>query len=866
MGRSAPQSRVPRVGLAGAVVVALVAVLGTAATPGVPVPSASAAAAHDEAPADEPAPVGAPAPADDPSSAPVVPALPAGFELVDVPTGQAAYDLTEFAWLGDGGLLTAGKGGTITYVPPGGTPRVVGTVPDVRAVGDHGLVGFALANDYATTGHVYLSYDKGDPASTGHGMVEEWTLSPAAAPTSLTLTRTILDGSATSPPLAEEGDLHSIDTVRVASDGTLFVSVGDNSLNNGDPRTLRAQDLGQPYGKLLHLTPQGQGVPSNPFYSASDPTSWRSMVWAYGFRNPFRFALDPRSGVVHLGDVGWSTTEEVDSLVAGSNAGWPCFEGTGRPAFIASTPTCQALYAEGSARMPIWTYRHHHGEGAAVVGGALYQGTTYPAAYRGSWFLGDYAKQQIWTMATDPAGAMTRAPEAAGFGSSIGSPVSFHPGPNGDITFGDLADGTVRRLVYRPGNRAPVASAATSTDPTTLTTTFSAGGSYDLDGDALTYAWDFGDGSTGSGASTTHTFASGDPATVTLTVTDPLGASGTTRVTVHPANHTPHLVLSSPVGRTYAVGERVRLTATATDAEDGALPVTWTTALRHCPEGGSCHLHPGQTVTGATYAEPFTDHGSDTVMVVTARATDATGAVTRTSYVASPRLHRLSITSPVAVQVDGVTTSSAQVVTGAQVQLRAPASSSFWTFSSWSDRGAASHAFTMPDADRSLTASWTTAISRRWTALGGTRSFLGRATGPEVDVPRGRSRTYAGGRIVWGATSGAHWLRGPLLAAYLSSGGPARAGLPTSDVVTVRGGARAHFTGWRVLLWSRHTGTHLVSGAIRSAYAARGWQRSCLGFPTEEQRATTGAQRQAFQGGTITLRDGQTRATVRCRR
>ena len=584
--------------------------------------------------------------------------------------------------------------------------------------------------------------------------------------------------------------MNSIDRVVVAPDGTLFVSVGDDALNNGDPSAYRAQDLDQPYGKVLHLTADGRGVPGNPFYSASAPTSWRSMVYAYGLRNPFRISLDPRSGVLHVGDVGWRRHEEVDTLRPGANAGWPCFEGMVRTTF-GTAPVCQALYAEGSARMPIWTYPHQP-PGAAVVLGALYQGTSYPAAYRDSWFLGDYAGEKLWTLATDLTGRMTRAPEAAGFATGAGAPVAFHPGPNGDMTFADLASGSVRRLVYSPGDRAPVASFDTATDASTLTASFSAADSYDLDGDALTYDWDFGDGTTGTGRAVEHTFASGAPATVRLTVTDPLGARGTTTTTVHPANHSPRITLAPLAPRTYAVGDHVRLSATASDPEDGALRVTWTTSLRHCPFAGSCHRHPGDTRTGSAYDEGFTDHGSDTVMVVTARATDSVGAVASTTYVASPRLRRVAVDSPVAATVDGETTSTAQVVVGSRVQVGVPATSSYWQFTRWSDGGRATHAFTMPDADRTLTATFTTAISRRYAALGGARSALGRPTGAEYDVPGGRARTYTGGRLLWGATSGAHALRGPLLSAYLAAGGPASAGLPTSDVVTVRGGARAH--------------------------------------------------------------------------
>lgn len=55
-------------------------------------------------------------------------------------------------------------------------------VSTVRGTGDHGMLGFALADDYASSGHDYISYDKGDPATSGHGMVEEWTASPPDSP------------------------------------------------------------------------------------------------------------------------------------------------------------------------------------------------------------------------------------------------------------------------------------------------------------------------------------------------------------------------------------------------------------------------------------------------------------------------------------------------------------------------------------------------------------------------------------------------------------------------------------------------------------------------------------------------------------
>ena len=736
--------------------------------------------------------------------------LPPGFQLVDYDTGQAPYNLTNFAWLDDGGLLTSGKDGTVTYVAPGGEPVVIGKVPSVRAVADHGLLGLAPANDYATTGSVYIAYDKGDPASTGFGMVEEWTAFPPARPESFTHLRTIIDGSTMSPQLVQTGRTHGIDSIVVAPDDTLYVSIGDDARNNGDPKTLRAQDLGQPYGKLLHFTADGDGVPSNPGFKATAPRTWRSLVHSYGFRNPFRFSLDPRSGVPYVGDVGWDRAEEINAVEPGTNAGWPCYEGTERTSF-SGYDVCKQLYAADSARMPIWTYPH--GEtNQAVVGGMHYTGTSYPEEYHDSYFFGDYSTSMVWTLAASPAGVLERAPEPEGFAVDAGGPVAFHAGPNGDVTYADIVSGTVRRLVYTAGNRAPVAAFTTSTDADTRTVSFDASASYDLDGDTLDYEWDFGDGAGDDGVEAERTFASDEPVEVELTVTDQLGATDVAEVTVHPANRSPELDLGLPAPMSYAVGDTVALSATATDPEDGELDVTWDTALRHCPFAGSCHLHPDGTTTGSSYTRPFTDHGNDTTMLVTARAVDDVGATATVTYEAVPRLRTLTVRSPVGIGVNGVLTASAEVVTGSVVQLKAPVRSSYWTFRDWSDGGAAAHSFTMPGKDLTLTARYRSAISRRYADLGGRDSFLGTPTSPEYDVAGGRARNYTGGR----------------------------------------------------LYWSRGLGAHEVHGRILARYGRLGYADSCLGLPVTDVEPTRRGTRSLFEGGTITHRSSSGRTTVEC--
>ena len=847
--------------------------------------------------------------------APPAPALvlPPSFQLVDYPTGQAPNNLTDFAWLNDGGLMTSGTDGTITFVPAGGTPRVVTKVPTVRDRGDHGLLGFALGNDYATSGRVYLTYDKGPITGTGFGMVEEWTASPPADPTSFIKSRTVIDGSLTSPQLAQLSPNHGMDSVLVAPDDTLFVSIGDDTTNIGDPKTLRAQDTTLPYGKVLHLTPDGAGVPSNPFYSAAAPSSWRSRIYAYGMRNPFRLALDPRSGAPYLGDVGWNETEEINVLTPGFNGGWPCFEGTARTTFSAQA-VCQSLYAAGSAQVPLWSYPHA-GAGAAVVAGMFYTGTSYPAAYRDSFFFGDYTRGQVWTMATDAGGRITRLPEANGFAGDAGGPVAFHPGPNGDVTYADIISGNVRRIVYGAGNRAPVARFTTTSDATTRTVSFSAADTYDLDRDELSFSWDFGDGVSAQGVTTSHTYSSDDPVQVTLTVTDQIGATNTQTALVYPANHTPQLTVDLPSG-TFTVGDTVELTAEATDFEDGDLATQWDTALLHCPFAGSCHQHPeGGTETGPSYSHDFTDHGADTTMLVTAHVQDSRGAVASTTFEAKPTLRTIAVNSPVPVTINGATAASAEVVAGSLVQLNAPLTSTYWQFQSWSDAGAAAHSFTMPDTDRTLSAGYISAIAQRYAALGGITSSLGSPTSAEYDVAGGRARNYSGGRLYWSATTGVHavgstiltkylavggpaaigfpttdgtavtggranyftggriyWssatgarmLTGAILTKYLAAGGPSGYGLPTTDVMNVAGGAYTHFSGGRSIFWSTPTQAHLVYGPIRTRYAAIGDFRSCLGFPTTDRFATSRGFRNNFTGGNIVYVTATGRTVVTC--
>lgn len=370
------------------------------------------------------------------------PALPRGFVLRDIPTGQEAYDLTSFTYLPDGSLLTTGKSGRITWVSANG--RSVRTIARLRTVTTHdlGVIGIAAANDYRRSRHVYVT--RAMPSST-HAFrirLSRFVVQGGSAPSGLGRQKAVLEVNA---PAA----MHDMTEVVVGDDGNLWVSIGDLQYSAKVERgALKALGLRGPAGKLLHITPSGKGVPTNPYFDAAHPSSWRSRTYARGFRSPFRFSLDPVTGMPILGDVGWNTWEEVDLVRPGQNYKWPCWEGPRR------TPGYRYLKRCAGTRntAPVWSYHHGSGsgQGNSVTGGVVYVGNSYPAAYRGAYFFGDFMAHKIWTMRFSARGRLLVPPQDPAFATDIGGPVKFASAPNGDIVFADIISGRLRRLSYSP--------------------------------------------------------------------------------------------------------------------------------------------------------------------------------------------------------------------------------------------------------------------------------------------------------------------------------------------------------------------------------------------------------------------------------
>ena len=117
--------------------------------------------------------------------------------------------------------------------------------------------------------------------------------------------------------------------------GLLYLGNADGGAG-GDPMN-QAQNLGSTFGKILRIDPLGNnsangkyGIPKdNPFVNDNDPNTL-GEIYAYGARNPQRFAWDSKTGRMYMADIGQGIVEEVGPVTKGANLGWRVWEGSYR--------------------------------------------------------------------------------------------------------------------------------------------------------------------------------------------------------------------------------------------------------------------------------------------------------------------------------------------------------------------------------------------------------------------------------------------------------------------------------------------------------------------------------------------------------
>lgn len=213
---------------------------------------------------------------------------------------------------------------------------------------------------------------------------------------------------------------HNGGTVAFGPDGYLYLATGDGGNANDvgashiEPGG-NAQNLTTAMGKMLRIDPllpslttgSGDAISANGQYRipASNPFDAPGQVpetYAYGFRNPYRFAFDTLNGELILADVGQNAIEEVNRVTLGGNYGWAVKEGdflfnrsgSGAAGTIGDPPGNRSPGAPEGLIDPIKgtiaTLQYDHGDGISITGGFVYRGSAIPELY-GKYVFGDLA-------------------------------------------------------------------------------------------------------------------------------------------------------------------------------------------------------------------------------------------------------------------------------------------------------------------------------------------------------------------------------------------------------------------------------------------------------------------------------------------
>jgi PKD repeat protein len=473
-------------------------------------------------------------------------------------------------------------------------------------------------------------------------------------------------------------------------------------------------------GKVLRITRDG-GIPStNPFTGTNsarcnvdgrtDAGKNCQETFAWGLRNPFRFAFDPDATGTRffINDVGQNAWEEVDQGKAGADYAWNLCEGSHDNPDRAGSVNCSA----SPYTPPVHEYSHSETECGSVTGGAFVPNGTWPAEYDSSYLLGDYVCNKIFELTPKSGGGFTQTEFATGLGA--GGPIAMTFGPYGSgqaLYYTTYANnGEVHRIAYTGNvNRPPSAALAASPTSGTLPLTVSFDGSASADpdaGDTLSYHWNFGDGSpteTTTTPKTNHTYRTKGIYTASLRVEDNHGAPSDPAATVriHAGNVAPTPVITSPsADLLFRVGQQITLSGSATDPEDGQLPsssFSWEVLQHH---NGS-HTHPffsgtgnNQTIT-APPPEDLSATSAGNYLEIRFTATDSEGL--SKTVVRELQPNRVNVAfgsnpSGLSLQINGDTFVAPRTLVsweGYNLNANAPSpqtlSGTTYVFSSWSD-------------------------------------------------------------------------------------------------------------------------------------------------------------------------------------
>jgi len=275
-------------------------------------------------------------------------------------------------------LFVVEQGGTVRVVRGGRKVRrpFLNISGRISSGGERGLLSMAFAPDYASSGRFYVYYTARD----GDISIVEYRRSSAQRADHGSARRVL---TVDHPASNHNGGL-----LLFGPDGLLYAGLGDGG-GGGDQHGSRGngQNLSTLAGSILRIDPRGRrGRPyrvpgSNPFVGRSGA---RPEIYAYGVRNPWRFAFTP-SGNLVVADVGQGEVEEVTVVRRkGANLGWRVWEGRRRYASGETAP----------GHVPPAIQRFHADGNCSITGGVVVRDPVL-SALRGRYVFGDFCRGRI---------------------------------------------------------------------------------------------------------------------------------------------------------------------------------------------------------------------------------------------------------------------------------------------------------------------------------------------------------------------------------------------------------------------------------------------------------------------------------------
>jgi glucose/arabinose dehydrogenase len=250
---------------------------------------------------------------------------------------------------------------------------------------ERGLLGLVFHPSYESNGRffVYYSAPKTGPGIDHEGIIAEYHVSADPNRADPTTEKVIYR--------FDEPEMnHNGGQLAFGPDGYFYIGLGDGG-GAGDQHgdVGNGQNINTSLGKILRIdidsgTPYK--IPSdNPFVGING----LDEIYAYGFRNPYRFSFDYTTDRLFVADVGQDTWEEIDIVEKGGNYGWRILEGNH------SYDLALADYLDtnlSTLKPPIFDYSHNVGH--SVIGGFVYRGNESPNL-KGKYIFGDWSTDFI---------------------------------------------------------------------------------------------------------------------------------------------------------------------------------------------------------------------------------------------------------------------------------------------------------------------------------------------------------------------------------------------------------------------------------------------------------------------------------------